>query len=69
MTAITGAEACVIVAEPAAARGADKMPADARKQLEQSQNTAKADPEGTDHAKSDGILGSLRVCSSLIALC
>ena len=44
------------------------MPAGARKQLAQSQNTAKADPEGTDDAKSDGILGSLRVCSSLTAL-
>lgn len=59
----------MIVAEPAAARGSDRLPADARKQLAQSQNTAKADPEGTDDAKSDGILGSLRVCSLLIALC
>ena len=58
----------MIGAEPAA-RGPDRMPAGARKQLAQSQNTAKADPEAADDAKSDGILGSLRVCSLLIALC
>lgn len=37
------------------------MPAGARKQLAQSQNTAKADPADGDDAKSDGILASLRV--------
>ena len=59
----------MIGAEPAA-RGEDRAPAGARKQLAQSQNTAKADPRGTDDdAKSDGILGTLRVCCSLIALC
>lgn len=47
-------------AEPAA-RGPDRMPAGARKQLAQSQNTATADPADGDDAKSDGILGSLRV--------
>lgn len=47
-------------AEPAE-RGPDRMPAGAGKQLAQSQNTATADPQG-DQGKSDGILGSLRVC-------
>ena len=63
---IKGADACVSVAEHAA-RGPDRMPAGARKQLAQSQNTAKADPEGDD-TKSDGILGSLRVCI-ILRLC